>query len=117
VADHLLERAFAVAFPSPGERVFYFMLAGPVTGGILFAGIMAALPAGWWPAQRVRDATLYAILFAWIAVYWRVVIIRKQRRALEDILRACGHCPACGYDLRATPTRCPECGTVPEVTP
>src|SRR5688572_30635336 len=33
--------------------------------------------------------------------------LRARRRS------TCGHCPACGYDLRATPGRCPECGAVP----
>lgn len=48
------------------------------------ATVAALLPAVWWVRRRVR----------------------RNRRLF-------GRCPACGYDLRAMPDRCPECGAAP----
>ncbi|HEX4794354.1 MAG TPA: hypothetical protein VH370_11210 [Humisphaera sp.] len=61
----------------------------------------------------IVDWWLLAIISAVLPVSWIVIagpgFIEKRR------VRRRGRC-ACGYDLRATPLRCPECGAEPVPT-
>jgi len=84
----------------PGNSAFYGW-------GIFFEAYRAATPAGgffrsdklyvsfWWPASVLGVVNLCVAARAW------------RRKALWSG----GSCRKCGYDLRATPDRCPECGT------
>jgi hypothetical protein len=57
----------------------------------------------------------------WIPYWWFLVLsvplplwvmTVDRRRRVRDSRRRHGQCEECGYDLRASPERCPECGAV-----
>ncbi|HWB54303.1 MAG TPA: hypothetical protein VG722_08920 [Tepidisphaeraceae bacterium] len=69
-------------------------------GGAINSGL-----DGLWQANVTElYVPIWALIFiAAIPLIRSILIWRSTRKP--------GHCPTCGYDLRATPDRCPECGS------
>ena len=74
-----------------------------------FYFISGATSPQWMGRLSLIGAPLWFLLLVFSAppVLWLRNHL-QARRALRV-----GHCPVCGYDLRTTPDRCPECGAVP----
>jgi hypothetical protein len=60
-------------------------------------------------SQLTLVAPLWALAGA--SAILPALFARRWQRGRKD--RRVGLCPSCGYDLRATPGRCPECGKEP----
>jgi hypothetical protein len=105
------------AFPRQRGRVLAIDPAGhygPYTLGDDLLGKarpMVNLPGfRYWSAPRVVAADVsHGALLALTAVLPLIELfrLRRRRRSL-----AAGMCAVCGYDLRASRERCPECGTM-----
>jgi hypothetical protein len=86
-------------------------------------GIFISNYGGWGRATRsggirIRFGTENRDGWMWTVYYWQLallafLVIVYCLRAAARLAKKPGFCASCGYDLRATPERCPECGAIP----
>ena len=91
---------------STGHTTFPAM-GGATSGERVVPGVTTYGEATLW-SVAVADWLICALLGTAAAPLFARGWLLRRRRARR------GLCPACGYDLRATPDRCPECGAVPK---
>ena len=114
----MLERTHAVppnAYP-PTEGVFTARGAATDLAALSPSGLATDLAfAGFGYRTVVRPDEFRRAVFVPFWAIAAALLTLPAARAIAFARRRrrvpAGRCPACGYDLRATPDRCPECGT------
>jgi hypothetical protein len=107
IMSHRTPRRFDVTFGGkcPDGGIDYLRVTG---WGVGFGG------------GRI-DIVPWDSFYEWDIPFWRPMAVGMLYLLLWSGLpgwlkrkpRSNGLCASCGYDLRATPDRCPECGTIP----
>jgi hypothetical protein len=81
------------------------------TGRMLFGtGLPGPIIGQGMPYYRVTVSYFFLALLMAVLPLTRLLVLAARHGRVQT-RREDGLCPSCGYDLRATPGRCPECGT------
>jgi hypothetical protein len=77
---------------------------------LIIDGRRGSLSNRWFPSPETPQLMWRFLALAAVSVVLGWIMLRP--RAGRARRRHFGLCANCGYDLRATPERCPECGAV-----
>lgn len=112
-ADGLPAECFEMGNPSLWSRLGVFRTVEYVP---VSAGVTSSTATPSWCRSFMIPWSLLAIAFLFLPLRRARQFLRQRVQRLRT---AQGQCVVCGYDLRATPGVCPECGSVstPTATP
>jgi hypothetical protein len=87
---------------------------GPVKWGFGFHLFRTVGPAqgGNWRVGGLPYISLFAPYWFLVIVFGTAPMVWMWRRWTRSERQSLSLCSTCGYDLRATPHRCPECGAM-----
>ncbi len=103
--------SFNVLVDHPAENAPFALFPGTAEIEQSFGGL-ALYYSPFDQADPLGSAWMVQVPYWLLCIPIAIVIFRRLRRArTRSIRRRRGLCLSCGYDLRATTVRCPECGT------
>ena len=85
----------------------------PQVRAVFISFWVVVMPVIWlpWGQMALADKWIFSAWSTLFAGGGLVGVYLLKRKLLREERQFLGCCLRCGYDLRATPGRCPECGT------